>query len=58
MFYDCLFFMYYLCEKYYKSIRVHYYITDYISCVLRLAVELVNKLDLGMCSQNGTCLCV
>ena len=57
MFYVCLFFVYYLCEKYYKSITVLYCITDCVSCELRLTVELMNKLDSGMCSQNGT-LCV
>ena len=31
-----LFFMYYLCEKYYKPITVHYYIADGVSWVPRL----------------------
>ena len=29
----CLFFMYYLCEKYYKPITVQYYIADCVSRV-------------------------
>ena len=34
----CLFFMYYLCEKYYKPITVQYYIADCVSWVLRLTL--------------------
>ena len=34
----CLFFMYYLCEKYYKPITVQYYITDCVSWVPRLTL--------------------
>ena len=34
----CLLFMYYLCEKYYKPIRVQYYITDCVSWVPRLTL--------------------
>ena len=30
--------MYYLCEKYYKPIRVQYYITDCVSWVPRLTL--------------------
>ena len=41
------FFMYYLCEKYYKPITVQYYIADYVSWVPRLTLfDLTNKLDL------------
>ena len=51
----CLFFMYYLCEKYYKCITEQYYIADSVSWVRRLNfVELMNKLDLQMPSWNGT----
>ena len=38
----CLFFMYYLCEKYYKPIIVQYYIADCVSWPSRLTF-----LDLG-----------
>ena len=34
----CLFFMYYLCEKYYKPIRVQYFIADCVSSVPRLTL--------------------
>ena len=51
--------MYYLCEKYYKLITVQYYIADCVSWVPRLTLlDLTNKLDLRMCSQNRTRLCV
>jgi len=39
MFYfSCLFFMYYLCEKHYKSIIVPYYIANCVSWVSRLTL--------------------
>ena len=47
--------MHFLCEKYYKHI-IKYYIANCVSWVPRLTLELRNKLDLGTCSQNGTCL--
>ena len=53
----CLFFTYYLCEKYYKPLTVQYYITNCVSWVSRFA-GLMNKLDLWMCSQNRTHLYV
>ena len=57
--YFCVFFMYYLCEKYYKPITVQYYITYCVSWVPRLTLlDLMNKLDLRMCSWNGICLYV
>ena len=34
----CLFFMYYLCEKYYKLITVQYYVADCVSWVPRLTL--------------------
>ena len=34
----CLFFMYFLCEKYYKPITVQYYIADCVSWVPRLTL--------------------
>ena len=34
----CLFFIYYLCEKYYKPIMVQYYTADYVSWVPRLTL--------------------
>ena len=34
----CLFFMYYLCEKYYKLITVQYYIANCVSWVPRLTL--------------------
>ena len=34
----CLFFMYYLCEKYYKPITAQYYIADCVSWVPRLTL--------------------
>ena len=34
----CLFFMYYLCEKYYKPITLQYYIVDCVSWVPRLTL--------------------
>ena len=37
----CLFFMHYLCEKYYKPIIVQYYLAGCVSCIPRL-----NLLDL------------
>ena len=47
IFCDCLFFMYYLCEKYYKPTTVKYYIADCVGWVPRLTLlELTNKLDL------------
>ena len=42
----CLFFMYYLREKYYKPIPLQYYRADCVSWVPRLTVGLTNKLDL------------
>ena len=51
----CVFFMYYLCEKYYKPITVQYCIADCFSWVLKLTwLDLMNKLDLQMCSENRT----
>ena len=47
----CLFFMYYLCEKCYKPITVQYHIVDCVSRLLRLTL-----LDLRTHCQNGTCL--
>ena len=48
--------VYYLCEKYYKPITAQYYIADCVSWVPRLTLlDLTNKLDLRMCSQNRTC---
>ena len=41
--------MYYLCEKYYKSITVQYYIANCVSCVPRLIL-----LDLWIHSWNRT----
>ena len=35
----CLFFMYYLCEKYYKLITVQYYIFDCVNWVPRLTLD-------------------
>ena len=35
--------MYYLCEKYYKSITVHYYIDNCVSWVPRLTLEDLGK---------------
>ena len=49
------FFMYYLCERYYKPITVQYYIANCVSWVPRLTL---NKLDLQTYSQNGTRLYV
>ena len=47
----------YLCENYYKPIIVQDYIADYVSWVPRpTLLDLAIKLDLRMCSQNGTCL--
>ena len=40
-----------MCEKYYNSITVHYYIVDCVSWVPRLTT---NKLDFRMSSWNGT----
>ena len=34
----CLFFMHYLCEKYYKPITVQYYMADCVSWVPRLTL--------------------
>ena len=34
----CLFFMYYLCDKYYQPITEQYYIADHVSWVLRLTL--------------------
>ena len=47
--------MYCLCEKYYKSLTVQYYIADYVSWVRRLTWWTMNKLDLQMGSWNGAC---
>ena len=38
LFFVCLFFMYYLCEKYYKPIRIQYYIANRVSWVARLTL--------------------
>ena len=55
----CLFFRYYLCEKYYKPITVQYYVSDCVSWVPRLSLlDLTNKLYLRMRSRNGTPLYV
>ena len=43
-----LFFIYYLCKKYYKPITVQYYIASCVSSVPRLTL-----LDLQMCSLNS-----
>ena len=49
-----VFVMYYSCEKYYKPIIVQYYIADCVSWVPNLTLlDLTNKLDLKMCSQNS-----
>ena len=49
-----VFVMYHLCEKYCKPIIVQYYIADCVSWVLGLTLlDLMNKLDLQMCSQNS-----
>ena len=45
-YYVCLFFMYYLCEKYYKPITVQYCIADYVIWVRWLTVGLTSKLNL------------
>ena len=46
--------MYYLCEKYYKPITVHY-IADCVSWVPRLTLlDLTSRLDLRMRSRNRT----
>ena len=50
------FLMYVLCENYYKPITVQSYKADCVRWVPRLTVGLMNKLDLGMCPWNGTCL--
>lgn len=54
----CLFFMYYLHEKHYKSITVQSYTADYVGWVPGLTLSdspgLMNKLDLQMPSQDGT----
>ena len=51
----CLFFMYYLCEKYYKPITGQCYIAHCVSWVPRLTLlDLTNKLDLRTCPWNGT----
>ena len=42
-------FVYYLCEKYYKSTTLQYYITDCVRWVPRLTL-----LDSQTCFQNGT----
>ena len=47
--------MYYLCENYYKTITVQYYIAHCVAWVPRLTLlDLQNQLDLQMRSQNGT----
>ena len=43
----CLFFMYYLCEKYYKPITVQYYIADCVSWIPRLTLLDFYKRALG-----------
>ena len=48
LFFVCLFFVYYLCEKYYRPITVQYYIADCVGWVPRVTFEqigLMNKLD-------------
>ena len=45
MFIFCLFFMYYLCKKYYKPITVQYYIADCVYWVPRLTAGLTNALS-------------
>ena len=46
----CLFFMYYLCEKYYKPITVQYFIADSVGWVPRVTFEQIglNKHAPGM----------
>ena len=47
-----------ICVKYYKPIRVQYFIASCASCVPRANfVGLTNKLDLWTCSLNGTHSC-
>ena len=48
-FFVCSFFVYYLCEKYYKPVTVWYYIAHCVSWVLRL-----NLLDLGTNGLTNT----
>ena len=59
----CLFFMYYLCEKYYKPITVRYSIADCVSWVPRLTlldineqIELTNALSDRTLSYAGDLL--
>ena len=58
LYFLCLFFMYYLHEKHYKSITVQSYTADYVGWVPGLTLSdspgLMNKLDLQMPSQDGT----
>ena len=55
IFFLCLFFIYYLCENIIKPFTVQYYIASCVSWVPSLTLlDLMNKLDLQMCSQNGT----
>ena len=55
----CLFFMYYLWEKYDKPIPLQYYIGDCLSWVPRLTLlDLKDKLDLRPRSRNRTHLLV
>ena len=49
------FFMYYLCEKYYRSITVQSYVASCVSWVPRLNLLDLWKLDLWMHSWNETC---
>ena len=45
----CLFFMYYLRERYHKPLTAHYCIANSVSLVPRLSL-LLNKSDLRTCS--------
>ena len=58
----CLFFMYYLCEKYYKPITVQYYIASCVSWVPRLTLldlrtnwTYKRTLGTGLIHMSGTC---
>ena len=54
----CLFFMYYLCEKYYKPITVQYFIADSVSWVPRLTLLDLDQTGLtNMLSKQNLFVC-
>ena len=57
VFFLCLFFMCYLCEKYYKPIRVQYFIADCVSSVPRLTLLDLQTALMNVLSEWNSFVC-